>query len=332
MNQQIKERSLMSIKNALHNTDMQKVKDNIVAGLMSKQKHISSKFFYDEAGSKLFEKITRLKEYYLSRIEKSILENYARKILPESKNFNIVELGSGDDSKISILLNAIDEKYVNSICYIPVDISQTALEESTERISEQYPNIQIQGIVTDFMSGLNFSLNGSSKLICFFGSTIGNLTRKQSSDFVLKISKNMQVGDKFLLGLDMVKDKRILEAAYNDNKNVTAEFNKNILKAVNNTLDTNFNTNDFEHYAPYNEEKRRIEMHLTALKDIQITSPYLQEKIMIKRGETIHTENSHKYTIDDIENFTNGSKLKIENIFSDSNGYFSLVQFIKYIH
>jgi len=329
MNQQINNKSLISVSNFLHDTGIHELRKEIIAGLRSKQKNIPSKLFYDKTGSELFEKITHLKEYYPSRTEKSILKDAAGQLSEGLQNVDIVELGSGDNSKISILLNAIDEKYRNSIRYVPVDISQTAIEESAQKISKQFPGVQIHGIIADFMSRFELIPNCTNRLICFFGSTIGNFNRKQASEFLLNLSKNMQLEDKFLIGFDMVKDKIILEAAYNDDKNVTAEFNKNILIVVNNILYTDFNTNDFEHSAFYNEEKFRIEMHLKALKDIQINSQYFHEKIVIKQGETIHTENSHKYSISDISNFASVCKLKIENIFTDSKGYFSLVQFIK---
>ncbi len=328
MSLQVKKR-IQIVNNEIQDTDKHKIRDSIIAGLMSEQKRISSKFFYDKTGSNLFEQITRLDEYYPSRTEKTILENVAKKITPGLKNFDIVELGSGDASKISIILNAIDKKHRKFICYIPVDISQTALEISAEKISKKFPDIRVKGLVADFMSKFDFTISCSSKLICFFGSTIGNLTRKQSLYFVQKISEKMKTGDKFLLGLDMVKSKIILEAAYNDNQNITAKFNKNILNVINSILETNFNTDDFEHLAFYNSEYNRIEMHLKALKNIKIKSHFFSHIIELKQGETIHTENSHKYTKDDIYNFANLSNLNIENIFSDSKSYFSLVQFVK---
>jgi molybdopterin synthase sulfurtransferase len=299
----------------------------ILNGLLSPRKYISSRFFYDNAGSALFEEITQLPEYYLTRTEISILKEAAPLILNVQSIKNIVELGSGDCSKISILLDAVPENKIQDINYIPVDISKTSLKKSAEMLLTQYPGISIQGIIADFMKNFNgFSCEGN-KLICFFGSTFGNLSRKQEIHFLLRLKTWMNPGDHLLIGFDMVKDIETLEKAYNDNQGKTAAFNKNILNVINHHAKTNFNPEQFDHYSFYNVIDARIEMHLRALDNIDVSSPYLNSKICLKKGETIHTEDSHKYDPDHIHQLAEISGLKIKDIFTDLNRWFSLVHF-----
>ncbi|MFW6129386.1 MAG: L-histidine N(alpha)-methyltransferase [Candidatus Aminicenantaceae bacterium] len=305
------------------------LRKEIIAGLTSTQKSISSKFFYDSVGSKLFEEITQLEEYYLTRTEKTILKELAHKIGDELKDFDIIELGSGDCSKISILFDAMPLKCIESVRYIPVDVSQSAIKESAAILFNNFSGLEIQGVVADFTKQLNLLPRGEKRLFCFFGSTIGNLKKEQSIQFIDNLSGLMRSSDVLLIGFDMVKNKDILEKAYNDSKNVTAEFNRNILNVVNRFIDTNFNPQDFEHVAFYNQEHSRIEMHLRALKNLEISSPYIDHKIILKQGETIHTENSYKFSDEAINEFALSSGLEIKNRFTDKNKWFSVIQFSK---
>ena len=316
------------ISNFLFETGKEVIISEITEGLAAEQKYISSKFFYNDLGSKLFEDITRLPEYYPTRTEKSILHEVAPKISKGLKNIKIVELGSGDCSKISIILDAIPAENMDSVQYIPVDVSHAAIMKSACVLAKKYPDITIHGVLSDFMNHLDFIPDNSNRLICFFGSTLGNLTRVESIRFLSGLKKLMNPGDQLLLGLDMVKDIKTLENAYNDSKGITAAFNKNILNVVNLYAKTNFNTGWFEHMAFYEESKARIEMHLKALRNIEMSSPYMSDTIRIKKGETIHTENSHKYTRQHIEYFTLNSGLKIKDIYTDNNQWFSVVHFV----
>ncbi|MFW6121563.1 MAG: L-histidine N(alpha)-methyltransferase, partial [Petrotogales bacterium] len=167
------------------------------------------------------------------------------------------------------------------------------------------------------------------KVFCFLGSTIGNLSMKKAQQFLVQLSEIMHSGDLLLLGFDMVKNKDILEKAYNDSKNVTERFNKNILNVVNSHIGTNFDPDNFEHVAFYNERFSRIEMHLKAIKDIEISCPSLPSNIYIEKGDTIHTENSYKFTDENVKSLAFGAGLEIQNIFTDRNKWFSLVQLIK---
>lgn len=299
----------------------------IQTGLNAEHKFISSKFFYDSMGSKLFEEITQLKEYYPTRTEKSILKQVSPQIINSGKNIDIIELGSGDCSKISILFNAATSEKLKTLRYIPIDVSLSSIKKSSHTLLQHFPELQIQGLVADFMKHLERVPQKSDKIICFFGSTLGNLPYGEAVELLKNIKNIMNKDDSFLLGLDMVKDIDVIESAYNDSKNITAAFNKNILNNVNKITNTNFDQSRFEHYACYKKEKKRIEMHLIALNDQEVVSENFPETISIRKGESIHTENSHKYTIEDIYNFSSITGLKIKNIYTDKNKWFSLVQY-----
>ena len=319
------------VEDHLPKTDGQAMCGEILTGLCSKQKYVPSMYFYDATGSKLFERITRLPEYYLTRIERSLIREKALQINRHLCNADIVEIGSGDCSKITILLMMVPHMVRSSIRYVPVDVCRSAIEESADSLSSSFPHITIHGIVADFITQLHVIPEANRRLFCFFGSTIGNLSRDQITLFFERLNEIMQSGDLLLLGLDRVKDKAILENAYNDSQAVTAAFNRNILKVVNNLVGTDFNPSDFEHVAFYNERHERIEMHLKAREQVSITCPHLNGKIKINRGETIHTENSHKFTESHIENLGELSCLEIEDIMTDKKKWFSLVQFIKQV-
>ena len=285
--------------------------------------------FYDAKGSKLFEEITKLPEYYLTRTEIELLKKAATQISNKLRNIDIVEFGSGDCIKISILLDVIPKEFLDTIRYIPVDVSIAAVEKSSNILLNKYPGISIYGIVADFNRQLDVIPKDTKKVFCFLGSTIGNFSMQKALKFLVDLSKIMQSGDLLLLGFDMVKNKEIVDKAYNDSKNITEKFNKNILNVVNNLIGTNFNLDTFEHVAFYNEELSRIEMHLKATKDLEISCPNFPTNIEIKKDEKIHTENSYKFTFDDIKSLATGANLEIQNIFTDKNKWFSLVQLIK---
>jgi L-histidine N-alpha-methyltransferase len=301
----------------------------IITGLTAGRKYISSKFFYDDKGSLLFEAITRLPEYYPSRTEKSILKDTSPDLVPVIEHTDIIELGSGDCSKIGILLNEIPDSFRSTIRYVPVDISQIAIRKSAGDLRKLYPDIFIHGLAADFLSQLDDLplATDRNKLICFFGSTLGNLSPGQAVHFLCNLRKTMKTGDRLLLGLDMVKDKDILEKAYNDKARVTAAFNRNILSVVNRLAGMDFNPDDFDHYAFYNDALSRIEMHLVARYDMEIYSPQYHVKLILRRGETIHTENSYKFTPKQIHHFAMNSGFKIRNIFTDAKRWFSLVDY-----
>lgn len=313
--------------NHLPEIGIEKIHEEIFAGLRAEQKYISSKFFYDEKGSELFELITELDEYYPTRTEKKILSTITEELKLDFSELSIVELGSGDPSKIRLLLQQIPENELSTLQYFPVDISQSAIEDASEKLVDEFPMINISGIVADFILQPNRVPKTGRRLFCFFGSTIGNLTMDEVEKFMKRLGAEMQEGDGLLLGLDMIKDISILEKAYNDDRQITADFNRNILNVVNVLTDTDFDPEEFEHRSFYNKEKERIEMHLEAKRDIVITSNSAAEKIYMKKGETIHTENSHKFKKEHIEIMGLWAGLSIENFFTDPNQWFSLVYY-----
>ncbi|NOZ86957.1 MAG: L-histidine N(alpha)-methyltransferase [Deltaproteobacteria bacterium] len=303
--------------------------EEILAGLESRRKYIPSKFFYDARGSKLFEEITRLDEYYPSRTEKRIMRDNAPEIVNEFEGATIVEIGSGDCSKISILLDAMSPEARHSIVYVPVDVSPSAIQESRCRLRDSFGVVQVDELVADFTGNIDALSKYHNKILCFFGSTIGNLDREQSIGFVRKIGKLMECGERFLLGLDMVKEREVLERAYNDNKGVTAEFNRNILKVANRIAGTDFIPDMFEHVAFYNRKANRIEMYLEARGTTEVHTPLLKQELLIKEGERIHTENSHKFTLEHVSLFAEAGHLDVERVFNDSRHWFSIVEYVK---
>lgn len=296
----------------------------IFAGLTSDRKHIPSKYFYDPAGSALFEEITRTPEYYLTRTEMSILPAAAG-ACARLQDVDIVELGSGGWSKISVLLRAVPDGRMRTVKYIPVDVSRTAIEQSARSLLERFDGLAIHGVVADFTAQFSLLPRGRRRLLCFFGSTIGNLSRGAAVRFMADVGRTMRRGDAMLLGVDMVKDRRILERAYNDRGGVTARFNRNILRAVNTIAGTNFEPDRFEHVAFFNEARSRIEMHLRADADMEVSSPHFDDSIRIRRGETIHTENSRKFTEEMIEDLARAGGLGIERRVTDDDAWFSVV-------
>jgi len=307
--------------------DKSNLADEIITGLNSEKRYISPKFFYDAVGSELFEQITSLNEYYPTRTEKSILNTVLNKLRPNYSELSLIELGSGDPSKIRLLLDQIPKEYLPLTTYLSVDISKTAIEESISFLSERYPKLIRRGIIADFMNHeLQVPANGEN-IICFLGSTIGNFKPEDINEFMQSFSSQMKSNDSFLVGFDMIKDKELLEDAYNDKAGVTARFNKNILNVVNSHVGSNINPDDFTHKAFFNEEQSRIEMHLQANTQVEITPLNTEVPIIIKSGESIHTENSYKFSNDRITEIGFSAGLKVENIFTDSNKWFSLVQY-----
>lgn len=318
------------IKNLLPEIGIEKAREEIIAGLISKNRYISSKYFYDETGSELFEEITGLPEYYPNRTEKSILKRIAPELMNRNSSLEIIELGSGDCSKISILIDAVQKVNLENVNYIPLDISESAIEKSADELLEKFPEMKITGYVADFIHQLNqIPHSNKPRLICFFGSTIGNFSKEESMEILTNLSKGLLEGDSLLVGFDLVKPELVLNAAYNDSSGVTARFNKNILNVVNAIIDTDFDISDFNHLSFFNHEKSRIEMHLVANKSCSIKSPFIKKPIRFEKGESIHTENSHKYYLAGIEKLIEGSGLAIKNSYTDSNSWFALVEFVK---
>lgn len=322
----------ISIDNHLDRIDDEVLKQEILQGLKGTPKRIPSKFFYDKRGSALFEEITRLEEYYPTRCEKYILKTLGGEIRLGSHGNNelkIIELGSGDSSKIRLFLHSFPPDRLSRLIYYPVDISEDAIRGALSDLTHEFPMLRIRGIVADFLEHLRFLPRSEPRLFCFFGSTIGNMDEPEADRFMAELGRQMQPGDHLLLGLDMVKDVNVLENAYNDEPGVTARFNKNILFVANELLDADFDPESFEHRAFYHRERQRIEMHLLARKNMLVRCGKNGPEIDIRQGEGIHTENSRKFSRDQIHELADRGQLKVNEIFADPKGWFSVVHYTK---
>lgn len=318
------------VKNLLPEIGIEKAREEIIEGLLSNEKYISSKFFYDKTGSELFEEITTLPEYYPTRTEKIILKNIASDLMNKNFPFEIMELGSGDCSKISILFDAVENEKFSDLTYIPVDVSRPTILESAKQLSGKYSWLPIDGYVADFTFQLNLiPRSDKPRLICFFGSTIGNFDDKDSKNIFRNLAASLNGADTLLVGFDLLKEESVLHAAYNDSQGVTEKFNKNILNVVNSIIESDFHSGDFDSLSFFNTEKSRNEMHLIANKDCTIHSPFLEFPISFVKGDSIHTENSHKYSISTIEKLMENSGLKILEVYTDPKDWFALVRFGK---
>lgn len=294
-------------------------------GLSASQSFIPCKYFYDAHGSKLFEEICRLPEYYPTRTELSILKRNAPQLMATSAHSDLVELGSGASLKIRTLLDAAGESNRAALRYIPVDISEAAVLEASIDLLDRYPELQVLGMVADFTRQLDVLPKERALMFCFLGSTIGNMSEDEGTAFLRSVADNMRPGDSLLVGFDMVKSRVTLEAAYNDSKGVTAEFNKNVLRVLNNELNADFDPSHFDHLAFFNEVDSRIEMHLRANRDVRVRIDSIDMEAGFARGETIHTENSRKFTTTSVEEMVSQAGLSVQDWYSDSAAWFSLV-------
>ncbi len=299
--------------------------EEISSSLNRDSKFIAPKFFYDKKGSDLFEKICTLPEYYPTRTEITILKNLQVE-LPSfiDDSFRLVELGSGASVKTRLLLDIFTQMQQTTE-YFPIDISEI-LTESSELLLRDYDNLRITGIIDTYEGGLEFLKNHDRKnnLIIFLGSSFGNFFPADGKTFLEKINSTMKSGDLFLIGLDLVKDSQILESAYDDAQGVTAEFNLNVLSRINNELDADFNLNNFSHHSIYNKDDQRIEMYLKSLVNQSVIISKSNLSLNLEKNELIHTEYSHKYTLEQIKILLKNTGFKINHTWLDDDIYFSL--------
>ena len=299
--------------------------DDVKLGLTSPKKFLLPKYFYDNAGSDLFEKICETPEYYVTRTETGIIKQNSEDIA--GYNFNkkiLVELGSGSSQKTRYLLKSFINNYYG-LKYIPVDVSEILITSSLELL-EEFDNLKIDGIHSEYEKGLLIAgeVIKEPKMILFLGSSIGNFNLHDALEFIKLTASIMSANDSFLIGFDMVKDINVLDAAYNDKDGITAQFNLNLLKRINNELNGEFDLSKFRHKAFYNADDSRIEMHLVSLAEQDIFIHEIREKIHFDEGETIHTENSYKFTDEMINKLASDAGLAIEKVWKDEKDYFAL--------
>ena len=299
--------------------------EEISLTLNADSKFITPKFFYDKKGSELFEKICSLPEYYPTRTEIEILKNLCTE-LPDylDESFRLVELGSGASVKTRLILD-IFASIQNTIEYFPIDISEI-LTESSEILLKDYDNLHVTGIIDTYEGGLDFLKNYDDKknLILFLGSSFGNFSSSDGNKFLQAVNSTMKSGDLFLIGLDLVKDEQILESAYDDSQGITAQFNLNVLSRINDELDADFDLNNFSHYSVYNKEHQRIEMYLKSLVRQSVVVSKSDLLLNLEKNELIHTEYSHKYSLDQIRTLLECAGFKINHVWLDDRKYFSL--------
>ena len=271
-------------------------REDVLAGLGQDQKAVPARWLYDDAGSQLFEDITDLEEYYPTRAETEILrdrgEEFAELIGPGRA---VVEFGSGSSVKTPLLLRAIDPG-----AYVPLDISGDFLRESSAELARKFPGLAVHPVEADFMRevALPEQVLGMHKLGFFPGSTIGNMVARTAVDLLrsMRLTLGAEEGEKplLLIGMDLVKDRKVLEAAYDDSRGVTAQFNLNLARRINRELRGTIPIDALRHEARWNDQFARVEMHLKAVRDISFS--VAGRRFTLKQGETIHTENSHKFT------------------------------------
>jgi dimethylhistidine N-methyltransferase len=298
---------------------------DVLDGLTAVRKTLSPKYFYDQAGSDLFVKITKTDEYYPTRTELSILTQYASEIVDVCDHVNwLVELGSGSSEKTDALLCEFHNKR-RAFNYIPIDVSDIIID-SGKKLVEKYDRLSVTGILADYEKGLTLvsKVENGSKLILFLGSSIGNFDHDEIISFLNMTYQAIHYSDYILIGFDLVKDRHVLEAAYNDDQGITEEFNYNIIQRINRELDGNFDINKFKHKAFFNEQESRIEMHLVSIENQTVKIGDLNTKIHFQSGESIHTENSHKFTMEMIASYTDKARLEVIKTWTDPKDYFAL--------
>jgi len=300
--------------------------NDVISGLTQQQKTLPCKYFYDDKGAALFEQITSLQEYYVTRTELSILEQYSQSIaqmLPE--NLSIIEPGCGSGKKVAYLLAHM----ANVKTFVPFEISEEMLSYSLAHLSPLFPDLAISPLLGDFTHSQmvkqltkDTALDSQTNLVYFPGSTLGNFAPVKAIEIMNNFHRLCGVNGYVLIGVDLVKERQVLLDAYNDKAGITAAFNKNLLQRINNELNGTFNLDNFSHESRFNEQHSRIEMHLVSNCNQSVVIN--DQQIDFIEGESIHTENSHKYTLESFKQLAAQANLKLEQTWQDDSNYFAL--------
>jgi L-histidine N-alpha-methyltransferase len=293
-------------------------------GLSRPQKELPPKYFYDERGSELFEEITRLPEYYLTRTERALLERWMPAWIGTLRPRALVELGAGSAEKTRIVLDAIVSA-VGRAAYVPVDVSADFLEATALRLAAEYPSVEVVSVVADMTAAFALppGLPGPT-LHAFLGSTIGNFAPDDAVALLRGVRGRMRPGDGFLMGVDQRKDPAVIEAAYNDSAGVTAEFNRNMLRVLNAAAGADFDPDAFDHRAFYHRELHRIEMHLVARAPQAVTIPGVGE-VRVDAGESIRTEISCKHDRGSVEAMLTAAGMRLTEWETDAAGLYAIL-------
>jgi len=311
---------LQKFRHAEHNFS-----SDVLVGLSRTPKELPSRYFYDEKGSRLFQKITELPEYYLTKCENEILNTQKNKIssLMESQVFNLVELGAGDGRKTSILISHFLKKKLK-FKYIPIDISESAMKSLISFMNKKFPDLTTEGIVAEYFDGVKWlnQLNSNRNLVLFLGSNLGNFNRTNSNVFLHNLWNSLNSGDYVIIGFDLKKKIDIMLKAYNDSKGITSEFNLNLLHRINQELGGNFDLENFRHYASYDVFTGAMESYLVSLKQQTIFIKEIGQTFSFEAWEPIHTEYSYKYLESDIEKLAADTGFIIQEQLFDSKRFF----------
>lgn len=302
---------------------MRQLRADAQAGLTATPKSIPSKWFYDRCGSALFDRITRLPEYYLTRAEREILTDRAGAIARLTEADTLIELGSGTSEKTRLLLDAAWESG-NLRNIVPFDVDRATLECAAAELGKRYPDVAVTGIVGDFERHLDAISRPGCKMVILLGSTIGNLGPEQRACLLSDLAASLEPGDSFLLGVDLVKDTPTLEAAYNDREGVSAEFNLNMLRVLNRHLGGDFDLDLFEHVACFDPADEQMKMWLRSTGPQEVTLKDIDLRVHFDRDELLHTEISAKFRRDGIERELAASGLKPARWWTDRQDRFGL--------
>jgi len=298
--------------------------EDVTRGLTAKNKSIPSIYIYDDHGSELFEQITTLPEYYLTRAETEILVAHANGIMDLAQPDELMEIGAGYARKTRLLISAMHNTGTGSR-YVPIDVSDAALKHAGDALTGTYPWLTVDAYIGDFMLDLHRVPHEGRRVVAFLGSTIGNLPPDVRHAFLVEVATSLNPGDAFLLGVDLVKDERTMVAAYSDSQGVSAQFNKNVLTVINTSLVGNLPLDAFEHETRFNAECSCMEQSLRATRDIHASLEAIDLDIDIANGESIHTEFSCKFTTDSISDELVSAGLSVSSIFTDELDRFAVV-------
>jgi len=297
---------------------------DVLSGLTDSPRWLPCRYLYDARGSELFEQISDQPEYYPTRAEASILERHATDICETTGPVTLIELGSGTSVKTDHLLGAYTRDG-QSVRYVPVDVSESALQMGAETIVKLRPTVTVDGIVGTYQSAFPLFRDHSPSMVIFLGSTLGNFNVTESAQFFTDVSQSMSLGDYFLLGVDLVKEESVIEAAYNDRAGVTAQFTTNIFRRINRELGATVDLDQIKHVAVYNSNWRRMEIFIEFLADQQVDIEPLGKRVAIGAGERVMIEISRKFVLEDMATHVGQHGLAVQNTYLDDDGWFGLL-------
>jgi len=312
---------------ATHSTELNQFATDVLDGLSSDPKQLSSKYFYDDEGSRLFQEIMKLPEYYLTRCELEIFEKQAEDIFAAFRNggnaFDLIELGAGDGTKTAVLVSHFLERNAD-ITYSPIDISQEALDALSDKFSEEFPSLRMETRQGDYFQILKSLKNGNGrrKVLMFLGSNIGNFTREQSVSFFRDLRAVMSENDLLFIGFDLLKDPHVIVRAYDDEQGVTAKFNLNLLRRINRELGGNFDLDKWTHYAVYRPVQCAARSFLISREKQSVHIKALNRTFEFDQWEAVFMEISQKYTVSMIEEMAVESGFEVKQNFFDDRSYY----------